>query len=206
MTTLFDIAYELCSSEFPLGGNVLEFGVFEGRSFKSMVNYLFSDYQSSEFKSQTHVYGFDSFQGLPKEQSGIWCPERHTEGAYRSSRKIIDTYIKSKPESIRENLHVVEGWYSDTLTLDLQKQLGSCIFVNIDVDLYLSTIQVLDFIKPLIQKNTILYWDDWRNPQDNYKGEWGEHLAYKNWSIKNLDVKFETLSINEFNQRVMRVL
>ena len=39
--------------------------------------------------------------------------------------------------------------------------LSSLIFVNVDVDLYISTIQLLDFIKPLMRPGMIIYWDDW---------------------------------------------
>jgi hypothetical protein len=58
----------------------------------------------------------------------------------------------------------VKGYYSDSLTADLQRRFvdsGRRIaLATIDCDLYESVIPVFDFIEPLLQPGSVLYIDD----------------------------------------------
>lgn len=94
-------------------------------------------------------------------------------------------------------------FFADSLTKKLQQQIKNLIFVNIDVDIYKSTTELLDFIKPLLRPGVIIYWDDWKDPQDEFAGKWGEHFAWETWIAKNKDIKAETIEINPLNQRYM---
>jgi hypothetical protein len=49
----------------------------------------------------------------------------------------------------------------------------------------------------------LIYWDDWKNPMESYSGEWGEHLAWREWIEKHGDVEAETLEVNWVDQRTM---
>src|SRR5262249_20465600 len=63
----------------------------------------------------------------------------------------------------REKLITVKGFYDDSLN-DAAKQLllpQRAAVVYIDCDLYHSTVPVLEFVKDLLQKGTILVFDDW---------------------------------------------
>ena len=67
-----------------------------------------------------------------------------------------------------------KGFYSETLTPDLQKKLQSdaAKVILVDCDLYSSTVLVLRFVKPMIQKGTLILFDDWNCFEaDNTKGE-----------------------------------
>lgn len=174
--------------------NILEFGVWEGFTY---------DWLARNMKDQSNLWGFDSFQGLPEETEGVWKPDRHNAGLWAAPRSDVDSYIADLPETTSARCHIVEGWFEDVLTIELQKTIRSCALVNIDVDLYTSSISVLNFIKPLLQVNTILYWDDWKDPRDKYEGKWGEHLAFEQWSSENPEFSFETLKVNKYNQRIM---
>ena len=45
-------------------------------------------------------------------------------------------------------------------------------FIHIDVDLFSSTTEVLEFVKPLIVKGTVIAFDDWYCfPPESGKGE-----------------------------------
>lgn len=48
-----------------------------------------------------------------------------------------------------------------------------------------------------------MYWDDWKDPQDEFSGKWGEHLAWEKWIGTNKDIAAETIEINPLHQRYM---
>ena len=77
-----------------------------------------------------------------------------------------NTGIKLKSEQI------IKGFYSKTLTKELQSKLPKVGLVHIDVDLYSSTICVLNFIAPLLVAGSIIAFDDWYCfPPGSNKGE-----------------------------------
>lgn len=99
----------------------------------------------------------------------------------------------------------MDGYYSDSLTDELRRSIDRLVFVNIDVDIYRSTIELLDFIRPLLRLGVILYWDDWKDPRDVHDTEWGEHLAWEYWVQSQPGLTVETIEINSVNQRTMIV-
>lgn len=200
---LFRDAFLLAHQNFPQGGACLEFGVASGRTYIWQANQLVRRYKGST------LIGFDSWQGLPKETEGVWCPERHAEGQFsfpkacvQNALEIIDGYEENK-----KRFRFVDGFYSDSLCDKVRDTIRDVIFINIDVDVYVSTIQLLDFVKPLLQKGTIIYWDDWLDPVDIPEGKdsWGEHRAWKDWSQKNPEIRVKVVAVNDVNQRIMEV-
>jgi hypothetical protein len=201
---LFREGFLLAHENFPQGGACLEFGVASGRTYLWQVNQLISKFPNST------LIGFDSWQGLPKETEGVWCPGRHAEGKFSFPKtcvvhalEIVDGYEENK-----HRFRFVDGFYEESLTEEVRKTIGKAIFINIDVDIYLSTMQLLDFVKPLLQKGTVLYWDDWLDPSDvpHASGSWGEHRAWKEWSERNPDIAAKTVKVNDYNQRIMKIL
>ncbi len=186
---------------FPDGGTILEFGVSRGGSFSYLANQIKSDWPCK-------LIGFDSFQGLPKETEGVWYPERHSEGRYCSPLELTISTIKSFGITLPdERFELVPGWFKDSLTEERRKDIKNLIFVNVDVDLYNSTIELLNFIRPLLQKGTLIYFDDWKDPKDKFDGKWGEHLAFERWSAKNPEIKFRQFSVDDRDhQRTLEVV
>lgn len=194
----------------PAGGVCLEFGVGMGRSFSWSLMQIVRNFPNSK------LLGFDGWKGLPKEDSKVWCPEHHWEGKLCwSKEEIFKTFgdLGVLPYIEHDSrFYMVDGWFCDTLTPALQKMvvsLGPLIYVNIDVDIYLSTIQLLDFVRPMLRENTVLYFDDWLDPSDvdpSMPRKWGEHLAWEHWSQKHPEIQAETLCVNELNQRYMRIV
>jgi len=154
------------------------------------------------------LLGFDSFQGLPEETEGVWAPERHGKGNFCYPIEILESHMEACGlDKDDEAFGLVKGFYSDTLTAELQQQLLQLMplmFVNIDVDIHLSTIQVLDFIRPMMRVGLPVYFDDWLDPIDVGQGaeKWGEHLAWEQWSEAN-GVKAELGETNNLNQRFL---
>lgn len=194
MSTLFEKTFHRAHEYFPEGGTLLEFGVFVGKTFEYQAMCMDRGYKNDS------LIGFDSFQGLPAETEGVWYPTRHRIGNYSSSRYEVEKRISGM--SSRDKCKLVEGFYCDTLTEELQNTISNVIFVNIDVDLHSSTLEVLDFIKPLVQKGTLIYWDDWKNPTDVNNESWGEHRAWKEWEEVNT-TSWLTIEVNKLNQRTM---
>jgi O-methyltransferase len=196
---LFKKSFHLAHKIFPEGGTSLEFGVFRGNSYV---------YQAQEIaKKYTHdkLMGFDSWQGLPDEANSVWRPSFHAKGEYSSTKDIVIHKLDIVGLKDDKRLSFVDGFYSDSLTEELRSKINDVIFVNIDVDIYQSTIELLDFIGPLLRPGVVLYWDDWKDPRVSYKESWGEHLAWEEWSSKHQDIKAEFLEQNWINQRIMIV-
>jgi len=194
--------FELAHKYFPHGGTCLEFGVGQGTSYELMAKRIYYKYHHDI------LIGFDSWQGLPKETENVWFPERHGEGGMEFSKELVCKKLDKFTDEHDPKFRFVDGFYSDSLTQEIQKSITNLIFVNIDVDLHKSTLEVLNFIKPLLQVNTILYFDDWKDPYDGEREDgsaWGEHRAWADWIANNQEIETEILDINVLNQHLMRV-
>ena len=131
-----------------------EFGCHSGRTFSAAVRAAkFLNIQNTQF------YAFDSFEGLPPtnpEEDGYF-----RTGAFATSRSAFLRIVKQRTGLRLEPDHVVQGFYSDSLTAELQRRMPKVGVVHIDVDLYSSTVHLLEFIKPLIVVGSVLIFDDW---------------------------------------------
>lgn len=200
MIRIFKNAFAIAHSIFPHGGTCLEFGVYTGGTFAWQARQIRKSHPSSR------LIGFDSWQGLPSETEGEWAPEKHSRGRYASTKDVVLARLASVGMKNDPRVELVDGFFRESLTAALQEKLkdrSDLIFVNIDVDIYGSTIELLDFVKPLLRPGVILYWDDWKDPRSLHEGDWGEHKAWGDWSLRNLDVCAEDLEVNPLNQRSM---
>jgi O-methyltransferase len=124
----------------------LEFGVAAGESMR---------WWSAALKNPaSQLHGFDSFEGLP-EQAGPWSKGQFsTDGAIP---KIDDS---------RVTFH--KGWFDQTLptyALPPHDQL----IVNLDADLYSSTILVMRSLAPHLKPGTFVYFDEMNHPDHEPK-------------------------------------
>ena len=141
------------------GGNTLpqtylEFGCHSARTFSAAVNAarLFQ-------MSNAAFYAFDSFEGLPETdvdvdgyfESGTFCTSR---------AEFVDILHKNTGLTLPDS-NIIQGYYSESLSSQLQARMPKAGVVHIDVDLYSSTVDVLKFIKPLMVVGTVLIFDDW---------------------------------------------
>lgn len=182
-------------------GTCLEFGVCWGHSWMWQVLNILN------FFPQSKLIGFDSWQGLPKEIPGVWAPERHKEGAFASPKANVLARMEEMGAVIGDQFKLVDGFFSDSLTEELRSQIQNLIFVNIDVDIHSSTMEVLHWIRPMLQVGTVLYFDDWLDPIDVGKGapKWGEHLAWEQWTTENPTIQAKLVSLNDVNQRAFEI-
>ena len=166
----------------PGGRAFFEFGCHSGRTFSATVNAAkYFNMKDAEF------YAFDSFEGLPEtdiEEDGIF-----RTGSFYTSKSDFLKIVKQKTGLDMDNDHIIKGFYSDSLTTELQKRMPKVGMVHIDVDLYSSTMQILEFIKPLIVVGTVIVFDDWYCfPPGSNKGEM---RAVKEFSAANPSFQLE---------------
>jgi hypothetical protein len=119
----------------------LEFGVWKGSSIN-----LFAKFLSQH---GLNIYGFDSFEGLEEE----WITnEYHPIGTFGLNQK--------KPK-VLNNVQLIKGKVQKTLENFLSKNSKKkIIFVHMDMDTYVPTKFTLTKIKPLLQKGSIILFDE----------------------------------------------
>ena len=118
----------------------LEFGVFRGDSIN-----LFSEFLR---KKNLTIYGFDSFDGLEEEWS---MNEYNPIGTFSLNKK--------KPK-VSNNVKLIVGKVQETLENFLKENYGKKItFAHLDMDTYTPTKFTLEKIKPLLNKGSILLFD-----------------------------------------------
>ena len=161
-------------------GVIVEFGVSGGWRLKQLVDSM------KEVQLERDVYGFDSFEGLPKPDY-TYDSEFWKEGMYAADINDVKQYLKCS-----ENPHIklIKGWFSDIFKKDEVKNLEKIAFARIDCDLYHPAIECLDYLKERIVDNGILVFDDWSN---NLRI--GETKAFYEW-LPNSGWEFDFLLLN----------
>ena len=149
----------------------LEFGVASGRT----INYF------SRF-TETNVYGFDSFEGLPEK----WR-DGFDKGAFNRNGVF--------PE-VNSNVVLIKGWFSDTLVPFLKEKNKKISFLHIDCDLYSSTKFIFKTVKNYLDDGCIILFDELVN-YPGYMGETGELLALYEF-INETKMKYEWVGMNGF--------
>lgn len=176
-------------------GSLMEFGVFSGNTMNRLIKG--AEAQGNVF---TEVWGFDSFCGLPKEAENVYQNPEWPEGAFNVQK---DFGLKSTEEAMtfvrgnveRKDINLIPGFYSDTLP-KMPRGMHQCSFLHVDVDIYQSTKEVLDFVfqRELLKNGALIRYDDWMStPQ--YQG--GNSLAHIEAEEK-YKVEFETVGTNLF--------
>ena len=170
-------------------GDYLEFGVANGNTF----TIAYHTAQIFNLKSM-RFYAFDSFQGLP-EIRGIDAEVKHfKEGMFAVEEEHFFMRLKQDKVNLRK-VFTIPGWFNETLNNDTKMKLliKKASLINIDCDLYESTVTVLDFIVDYIQDGTIIVFDDWFCFRGNPNR--GEQRAFREWLERN-----PSMSVSEFHK------
>lgn len=129
-------------------GVALEFGVFRGWSLT----------HAARRQPRRVFYGFDSFEGLPKDGRPDWQ---------------IEFALPELPK-VPANCRLVPGWFRDTVPAFAAEHPEPIAFVSIDCDLYGSTRDVLFGLGGRLRPGTVFYFDELVN-YDSFL--WNEMLA-----------------------------
>jgi O-methyltransferase len=124
-------------------GDVLEAGVFQGGTARLLKRILGETTDKS-------LWLFDSFEGMAK----VSTSDRFHEHAFAdTSLEAVSNVVGHEP-----HIHYRKGWIPETFKgLD---DLKLC-FAHIDVDLYQSFLDCLDFIYPRLSAGGVIVFDDY---------------------------------------------
>lgn len=124
-------------------GSIIECGVYKGGSLKLL----------AETNPNTVVYGLDTFEGMPDVNKKF---DLHNKGDFReTSEEEVLKYVNSS------NLILIKGFIPDTFkSLENEK----FCFVHIDVDIYQSVVDCVDFLLPRLSVGGVMIFDDYGFP------------------------------------------
>lgn len=155
-----------------------EFGVFKGFSlwFSQM-------YAKQNNISDFQFFGFDSFEGLPESKIDGMKPA-FGKGHYAASYEFVTEKLKELGVDF-SRMELFKGFYSKELFEKLRKEkkflpVSICV---IDVDIYESCVEVLEFIKDFLVPGSILLFDDYNTFYES--DEHSERKALKEFEAKH---------------------
>lgn len=164
--------FRQCMEAARIGGLVLEFGVRSGSTIRQIAAL-----------AKQPVHGFDSFQGIPE----AWHHE--PAGSYSTHGQ-----LPAVPDNV--SLHV--GWFDESLPRFLREFDGPVRFMNIDCDIYSSTVTILELLADRIVPGTVIVFDEyigykqWR--EDEFKA-FQEAVAKYGWSYEYITFSFMTKQV-----------
>ena len=146
-----------------------EFGVWRASSF----NYLIKVFKRG--------YGFDTFTGLPEDWNFQNGSVAQKAGTYTNDGNV---------PKIKGGEFIV-GKFEDTLPIFFSEPRPVASVINFDADLYSSTICALHYSKSVIDKDTILIFD--------------ELIINENWEQDEFKALNEFCSINHYSYEVLAI-
>lgn len=184
-----------------INGDYLEFGVREGNSFVlAWENYqkFSKELEGFEgYKPNWRFFAFDAFDdGLP-ESEGIDKEIRPVHWTEGSMKAVHAAFVKRCLDAgmDKNNFRSIKGFFENTLTTELKKELNlqKAAVIHLDCDLYQSTVEALNYCTPLVQLGTTIVFDDYFR----YKGSenHGQFQAFKEWKQKNPQFSFRQMNI-----------
>lgn len=142
-----------------------EFGIGGGNSILTTLNL------TSQRNPFHGIIAFDSLEGLPEEHPDVWHNPDWKPGVFSTQD---DFQVTTKDEAIQclrnkwgprnNEVDIVVGWYSETLTELLAKELRykRANYIHVDCDIYLSCLELMDWIfkHDLAQIDSLWRFDD----------------------------------------------
>jgi hypothetical protein len=159
-----------------LDGLWIELGVGVGRTIRFL----------AERFPQHPIYGFDSFKGLPED----WVRGQQTMPK--------GTFAQERLPGVPSNVHLIEGWFRDSLPLFAALQKKPIAFLHVDCDLYSSTRESLQILADQIIPGTVILFDEFYN----YPGcEAHEAKALQEF-LQKKPLTYRVLAFNALHEQV----
>jgi Tfp pilus assembly protein PilF len=157
-------------------GLVMEFGVRFATSIRQIAKMV-----------KEPVHGFDSFEGLPE----VWHHE--PKGSYTTKGVVPEV-----PKNV--SLHV--GWFEDTLPKFLKTNKDPVRFINIDCDIYSSTVTILENLAPRIILGSVIVFDEYIG---NEKWREDEYKAFQE-AVEKYGWTYEYIAFSVFTKQVAVII
>lgn len=124
-----------------ISGDIAEVGTYMGSSAKLIC----------EAKGMRNLYAFDTFEGLPDLQN---VDDVHLKkGDFKSSYDLVKSYLSSY-----QNVFIIKGIFPESADPIKDKNFS---FVNLDVDIFQSTKDCLEFFYSRMNKGGIILSHDY---------------------------------------------
>ncbi len=155
-SALYSYIRSRCIGSEPI--DFLEFGVYRGATIE--------EWTSLNVNPDSRFYGFDSFEGLPDK----W--ERAEAGLFSTRGEV--------PKVNDPRVKFVKGWFNETLPEFLSTFLPkSRLVIHYDADVYSSTLYVLTELDKISIPETIVIFDEFRSPLDEFRAFHDYLSAYR---------------------------
>jgi hypothetical protein len=158
---LLELAVQLSR---PIKGHIIEFGVWKGASTRVIRNTLRRTARRDSTQREKRIYACDSFEGLPEAY------ERIPAGSFKTALPRL------------RGVHIVKGYFEESLTPQLAQEVGQVSLAHFDADLYSSTMCALNWITPLLHTGSLLLFDEFAGEDP------AEYRAFVEWQ-NNTGVK-----------------
>lgn len=176
-----------------LPGNYYEFGVGAGNSLLAYINAFrkFAKVRDKHIEScnvSSNVYAFDSFSGLPRIDSRKDLNPAWEEGMFSYSEEYVKMLV-GKKLTRQISFRTIKGYFEQSLTEELRDEIKyhPPSIVTIDADLYTSTKFVLEWLAPILQNGTLIFFDDiWEYLGNPNKGEMAAILEFNSKGSQKL--------------------
>tara|TARA_B100000427_G_scaffold50346_1_gene38341 strand:+ start:1696 stop:2358 length:663 start_codon:yes stop_codon:yes gene_type:complete len=131
-------------------GDCIEFGIFTGSSFRHTINV---EYKLDK-QSDTNFYGLDSFEGFPESSHHFF---KQTDFIANENK------VKKIKRINKDKIHIVKGFFDESLKSNILKDVKKFKFVHLDCDLYVSSIDPFKYIKSRLVIGAYIMIDDFTN-------------------------------------------
>jgi hypothetical protein len=144
-------------------GAIVECGVAEGTSLAMLASLV----RASNDSDSRHVWGFDSWEGLPAptgaDAAGDESIARTGMFSYTSVDRVREELAAYgwDEERTRQKISLVPGWFDDTLP-SFEREIA---LLHIDVDLYESYQTCLRYLWPWVRPGGIVAFDEYEDAE-----------------------------------------
>jgi O-methyltransferase len=166
----------------PVDGYYMEFGCHSGRTMRLA-------WDAFHFLYDRIYVGFDSFEGLPTMQPDDQMPIWKIGGLATTEEDFRKCVLRHGIPPAR--LRTIKGWFEESLTPELARELLPTLaaVLYVDCDLYASTVPVLRFVRPFLQRGTVLVFDDWFCFHGDPNR--GQRRAFREFHQRHPEIHFE---------------
>lgn len=168
-----------------LEGDYYEFGIYEGTSLYAAVK----SHLKIKSKFKRNFYGFDSFD------DGFKYFDDKDKHPYFKEGDFVSSYEKAKQRFQKfPHVKLIKGYFEETTTTPEAKDIygkNLCAIVFIDCDLMHPSIVALEYVRPILQKGSIIILDDYFA----YKGD--ENLGTSG-ALRTFLQSHPTIKVREF--------
>lgn len=150
-----DFTLSIIEAMATVPGDIVECGVWHGQGVITMAAYL------DHIGSHKHVWGFDSFEGLPAPDEIDGRHPRAAEGTFG------DTSLPAVEQLIAicgytSNITLVEGLFSETCP---KADVDPISVLVVDCDLYQSYLDVFGSLYPRVSPGGVVILDEYGRPE-----------------------------------------